>query len=129
MSTCSNGYEKYGHLFSDREITEEFLSEVNHRFYEHGDDAGCFIEKYPGVWESHYLCTSRGRDAFTSTHNVLREFFNNEDAAVITGAISKENRAARLFTRKVGFTSLGFITYPEGDYELFILTKKDYLNG
>lgn len=126
---CSDGYEKYGHLFSDEGITREYLSEVKHRFYEAGNDAGCFIEKYPGVWESHYLCTSRGREALSATHAVLREFFTNEDAALITGVIRTENRPAKLFTRKVGFTSLGVVSYPEGDYELFILTKKDYLNG
>ena len=128
MPLCSNGWEKYGDRFSDG-YTEEDLSTLTHRFYEYGDDAGCFIEDYPGVWGSHYLCNSRGAKALKATTEVLKDFFNNEDAKIITGLIKTSNKPAKIMTRKVGFTSLGEVLYEDGDYELFILFKKDFMDG
>lgn len=122
-------YSKYGHLFDDDGFTEEYVDSTEHRFYEYGVDAGAFFHDGNRVWSCHYLCNSRGRKAMDATKAVLTDFFTNEDAVAVTGLIKDNNRPAKILTRKVGFTSLGKITYPEGDYELFILFKKDFMNG
>ena len=126
--SSNGGFKKYRNLFSDP-YGEDETEDRDHRFYEDGDDAGFFVLEHPGVWSCHYLCRSRGRAALTATRNVLREFFENEDATLIYGLIKDEHRPAKILTRLVGFTSYGKVSYPEGDYELFILFKKDFMNG
>ncbi len=129
LLSSKEGWERYGTLFSDPEINLPFLLSVKSRIYESGENAGAFIEKYPGTWECHYLVKVGGKAAVKSTREVLKEFFENEDAVLISGLISIENRAAKIFTRKMGFTSLGTVAYPEGEYEVFLLFKKDFMNG
>lgn len=109
--------------FSDEGFTEEYLRTVPHRILSYGEDAGCFIEVAPGRWEGHYLCKNRGKTAFTAAKNVIEKMFSYEDVSILTGLISISNKPARLFTRKLGFSSLGEVTYPDGDYELFILKR------
>lgn len=120
-------YERYHERFLSGECDKSYLEVlglspvilVNER-----DDCGLFLKKGEKVYEAHYLFKSRGKDAFLSSNEFLERMF--EIAEVITGEIKAENRPAKLLTRKLGFTSLGVLEYPQGDYELFMLSKKDF---
>jgi hypothetical protein len=98
---------------------------------EHGDLA-LFEYGLPQkqVYSGHYIFKSRGRQAINAARDFLDEIFNScYNISILMGLTPKENRAASWISRRVGFTSYGFEEIHGKEYELFILTKKEFNNG
>lgn len=98
---------------------------------EHGDLA-LFEFAFAGkkVYSGHYYFKSRGRKAIEASKAFLDELFNScYNINVVLGLIPLENKAARWLTRRVGFTASGFEEIHGNEYELFILTKKEFNGG
>ncbi len=95
---------------------------------EHGDLA-LFEYGFPlkKIYSGHYFFKSRGRQALQAARDFLDEIFNPcYNINVITGFTPVDNKAARWISRRVGFTSHGFEEIHGKEYELFILTKKEF---
>lgn len=98
---------------------------------EHGDLA-LFEYGIPGkqVYSGHYYFQSRGRQAIKAARDFLDELFNTcYNVNILMGLVPLDNRASRWITRQIGFTSYGHEALGEREYELFILTKKEFNNG
>jgi hypothetical protein len=79
------------------------------------------------VYSAHYYFKSRGRTAINSAHELLDELFNScYNIGILMGLTPVEYRAARWMTRRIGFTSYGIDKIRGQEYELFILTKKEF---
>lgn len=95
------------------------------------EDLAIFEYGFPNhkVYSGHYYFKSRGRQAIDAAHDFLDELFNScYNISVLTGLVPVEHPAARWLTRKVGFKSYGFEEINDKQYELFILTKKEFNN-
>jgi hypothetical protein len=98
---------------------------------EHGDIAlfeyGLVRHK---IYSGHYYFKSRGKQALQSARDFLDELFNScYNISILIGLIPIKNKAARWITRRLGFTSYGIESIHDKEYELFILTKKEFNNG
>lgn len=85
----------------------DLMSRVTTLVSEHG---GFFLEPITSsVLEAHmfYLPEGRGREAFHAARAGLGYAFDMMGALVVFGRIPVEDRAARLFTRMIGFRSEG----------------------
>ena len=79
------------------------------------------------VYSGHYYFKSRGRQAINDAKCFLDEVFNScYNINVLVGLVPIENRASRWITRQIGFTSQGVEEVHDKEYELFILTKKEF---
>lgn len=82
------------------------------------------------IYSGHYIFKSRGRQAIDRARDFLDEIFNTcYNICIMIGLVPIENRAARWLTRQVGFTSYGIEEIHNKEYELFILTQKEFNNG
>lgn len=82
------------------------------------------------VYSGHYIFKSRGRKAIEAARLFLDEIFNScYNINIVMGLTPVEYKAARWLTRQIGFTSYGIEELHNKDYELFILTKKEFENG
>jgi hypothetical protein len=69
-----------------------------------------FHESDPGLWEGHWLFHARA--PYGTALAMVRKFVLSEKPKLLWGRVPVANRAARLFTRKLGFTSLGIRERP-----------------
>lgn len=81
------------------------------------------------IYSGHYFFKSRGRRAITSARGFIDELFNScYNISVLMGMTPLERKDARWLTRQVGFTPHGVEEIGGKEYELFILTKKEFNN-
>lgn len=81
------------------------------------------------VYSGHYYFKSRGRAAITAAREFLDELFNScYNIGILMGMIPIERRDVKWLTRQLGFTSYGLEEARGNQYELFILTKKEFNN-
>lgn len=95
-------------------------------------DIGIFEYAFPNkeIYSCHYYFKSRGRQAINSAKAFLDELFNTcYNIDVLMGLVPIERRDVKLTTRRLGFTSYGLEEIHGKEYELFILTKKEFNNG
>lgn len=99
---------------------------------EHGDLA-LFEYAFPGkkqIYSGHYFFKSRGRQAIKAGKDFLDELFNScYNISILMGIVPVDHLAAKWITRQIGFTSYGIEEIREKEYELFILTKKEFNHG
>lgn len=81
-----------------------------------------FAWRGPGVYEGHSFCRVRGRQALDLIGKTLEMMWDN-GARMIWGLTPLDNKAARWFSRQLGFKSLGEMQTPEGKCELFVMEK------
>lgn len=82
------------------------------------------------IYSGHYFFKSRGKAAALAAKDFLDELFNScYNINIVMGLVPTWNKAARWMTRHIGFTSYGFEEIHDKEYELFILTKKEFQNG
>lgn len=82
------------------------------------------------IYSGHYYFKSRGRQAIVSARDFLDELFDPcYNISIVMGLVPLKNKAARWLTRQVGFTSYGTEEIHEKEYEIFILTKKEFQHG
>lgn len=110
----------------------EWLSKPSNIVLENSrGDLGLFEHAFANktVYSAHYFFKSRGREALTSAHEILDELFNScYNIGIIMGLTPLHRRAARWFNRQIGCKSHGTEEIGGKEYELFILTKKDFNN-
>lgn len=85
------------------------------------------------ILEAHmaFYPEGRGKEALRGAHEGLLYAFTELNALVVFGRIPVEDRAARLFTRMIGFTSCGVRPgHPNGPLvEWFELRADEYFKG
>ncbi len=91
-----------------------------------GDDVGLATCEYPGMYNCHLYFKSRGREAIRLGQEMLNHLFDNYDAKAVGGLIKVQFKAARWAARQMGWTSLGIVSFPNGDDELFYGTKENF---
>lgn len=93
-----------------------------------GDERGgmLFIENATGIYEVHYLFTAeiRGGEALKIASGMILALMLDHDAKMIWGSVPIGNRPARIFTRKLGFTSLGIRERLDKSFEDFVLRRE-----
>lgn len=72
-------------------------------------------------WQVHVIFEDRGAAALSVGKEMLKYMFDHYQPRVIKGLSPAHKRAARLFCRKLGFSSHGIIDTINGPVELFIL--------
>lgn len=95
---------------------------------EHGDLA-IFEYGFPTkkVYAGHYYFQSRGKQAIQVAKDFLDELFNTcYNIHILMGLVPVEHLAAKWMSRRVGFTSHGLEEIDGKQFELFILTKKEF---
>lgn len=73
------------------------------------DEAGMLFKQTGDSFEGHLLFppSIRGIRALDAAWSMISEVFTEHDACAIYGSISRDNRAARVFTRALGFDNIG----------------------
>lgn len=108
----------------------EWLSDKTNIVLENGyGDLAVFEYGFPTrkIYSGHYFFKSRGKQAVKAAHDFLDEIFNTcYNIDVVMGLVPVEHLAAKWMTRRIGFTSYGLEEIHGKEYELFILTKREF---
>jgi hypothetical protein len=81
------------------------------------------------VYSGHYFFKSRGKAAIKAGKFFLDELFNScYNVSILIGMVPIERKDVKWMTRQLGFTSYGIETARGNQYELFIITKKEFNN-
>lgn len=93
-------------------------------------DIALFEIGFKNVYTGHYYFKSRGRQAITVARDFLDELFNTcYNINVLLGLTPVSKRHASWLSRQVGFKSYGFEELNGKQYEVFIITKREFNNG
>jgi len=97
LATLAPGYERF-------DLTE-FVENCDNLALRHGDAVAIFPCISKDEYESHYLFpgTCRGARAVAAGKKILHALFTSYGARAIWGRIPRQNRAARIITRRLGF--------------------------
>lgn len=85
-----------------------------------GDNLAAFAWRGPNIFEGHVHYSVRGKEAY-ELGVLMLEDMKKLGATLIWTLTPINTRQARLFARKIGFTSEGIMQTPEGLHELFTL--------
>lgn len=93
-------------------------------------DMALFEKTIKDNYTGHYFFKSRGRKAINAGRDFLDELFNTcYNIDILMGLCPQDNLGARWMSRQLGFTSYGALDYiDDKQYEMFIITKKEYNN-
>ena len=95
-----------------------------------GRNVALFEYELPGVYSGHYFFLDRGREALDVAKGMLKIIFSpTYPVQIIKGYTPLENKGALWMSRKLGFVGHGEIFTTAGPCELFILSKKEYMDG
>lgn len=97
------------HMGGEGELDGKLLLDIG-IFYLSDDGGMLFHESDPGLWEGHYLFTRRA--PYNLALGMVCAFVLEAQPRLLWGRVPVANRAARLFTRKIGLTSLGIRQRP-----------------
>lgn len=81
------------------------------------------LECEGSTWQVHAIFEDRGAKALSVGRKMVKIAFDQYRAKMLKGLTPAHCRAARLFTRMLGFTSYGMIETVNGPVELFILER------
>lgn len=87
------------------------------------DAAAIFEWSAPRIWQVHilFLPSCRGRSGMMAARQMADFMHEEMGASSIWGQVSVHQRGARLFSRLLGATSVGFRKHPvTGECELFV---------
>ncbi len=94
-----------------------------------GESVAFFEKELEGVYTGHYFFSVRGREALNLATAMLKEAFTKYDIGIIRGMTPLDKLGARWMSRKLGFKGYGVVHTAVGPCELFILSKKEYMDG
>lgn len=101
---------------------QDWLRDPNVIVLTDGSNIGIFeAQEEPGVFHGHTIFQERGRDAIVAGRKILKCLAMVYGAKRVKGETPLEKRAARWFTRKLGFQSEGIKSTPHGDVEQFVM--------
>lgn len=109
---------------ADRDRLVEVLSADGTFWEKIGEDIALFERKREGVVEGHYAFKSKGRRGIDRAREILKRVFDR-DVSVIVGVTPDENKAAKWFSRQLGFKQISTVETPEGPAVVFMLQKGD----
>lgn len=90
---------------------------------------GLFAFQYKGVYVGHYLfAEARGKAAYELAEDILRKMYEGP-AKTVVGFTPKTNRPAAIMSRRLGFKSYDTVDTYQGPCDLFIQTKREFLDG
>lgn len=116
----------HGQLYFD--VVEWVSSPKNIAVVNSIGDMAIFEHSGNGLVNAHYYFKSRGRQAIQVARNFLNEIFNDPyEVQVVRGFTPLTNLGARWVSRQIGCTSHGVLEIDHKFYELFIITKKEFL--
>jgi len=117
--------------FSPDVDVSEWMSDPNNIVLTNSNgDLAIFEIGFKNVYTGHYYFKSRGRQAITAAREFLDEIFNKcYNIHVVLGMTPIGNKPARWISRQVGFKSYGTEELNGKEYEVFIITKKEFNNG
>jgi hypothetical protein len=101
-----------------------WLDNPNNVMYVEDDNVGLCTYEYKGVYTVHWYYKTRGRAALRLAVRMLSDLFENH-AKAVRGLTNVKLKAACWAARQIGMKSQGIMNYPDGDYELFCMTKQD----
>lgn len=107
----------------------EYLNGKNQVWYDGEGNFNLLTWNGEGVYTAHYFFpTKRGRAALDMVKAGLKAVFvDNDEIQVLRGLTPVTQRGAIWMNRQLGFKSYGTVEDGERSYEIFILTKKEYL--
>lgn len=88
-----------------------------------GDDVILFDYERPGVYQFHWLASSRGRSAITRAKRALKTMFDEHGAEAIFGLVPVERPDVRLMARWLGAELADETPTQNGPCQIFIMTK------
>jgi len=81
------------------------------------------------IYSGHYYFKSRGKQAIKAGKAFLDELFNScYNIHILIGMVPIERNEVKWMTRQLGFKSYGLQEARGKQYELFIITKKEFNN-
>ena len=83
----------------------------------------------PWMVDGHYFYNARGKKAVKTAKEALEFMFTKTPVEVIRGYTPHDNKGALWMSRHLGFKSYGTVELQDEPYELFILTKKEYIDN
>jgi hypothetical protein len=98
------------------------------------DDNGgviLFINEGGGLFEGHFafLPRCKGKELIENSFEAMRRLFTQHNARVIKAHPPRENRAARLVLRRLGFSPVGELIDPAGrECKVYSITKDKWLS-
>lgn len=114
---------------------ETWLKVPGNLAYTVGDDLGLATHDYPGLYAVHWFFKSRGLQAVKVCLSMLEKVFNEHGAEIVRGVTPIDNKPARRLAKYVGCETLCIEEYPDGLYEIMVLSKdrfnqfKEKING
>lgn len=91
-----------------------FLANPKNVAMRRGSGVMIFAHIGNGFYDGHLLFPMDCPGKLQKARDMISELFTQHDAHVITGTISRQRRAARFFTRALGFENTGSQTDPDG---------------
>jgi hypothetical protein len=107
-------------------LVDGYLASGHHAMFVDDEDVGIATMEYPGVYTVHWFFESRGREAIKQARAMVDELFQTTDAKLLRGLTEVSLKGARWAARQFGMTSQGIFTFPDGEYELFTITKDEF---
>lgn len=89
-------------------------------------NVGLATYEYPGVYNAHWFFKARGKEALDIAFAMYDDLFNVQGAKAVRGITPVELRGARYLAKRIGFISMGIEEYPDGFYDIMVLTKNDF---
>jgi hypothetical protein len=102
---------------------------ANHQniMYVVDDDVGLATYDYPGVYTAHWFFVSRGRKALDVAFAMYDDLFNRQNAKAVRGVTPVRLKGARYLAKRIGFETVGFETWPDGEEcEIMVLSRDEF---
>lgn len=97
----------------------ELLAEPMHICLVDGDSGAIFAFRGPGIFEVHVCFAARGREALTLCRAMLDFMRREHGARLFWAMVPVESRKVLMFTRLMGWKSMGLHETRHGPNELF----------
>lgn len=120
-------FEPHPDIFPTDTSFEDWLANENNVMLVEGESVGLACCEWPGVYTGHYLYKVHGKEALELAKQMMHWMIDNCGAKAFTGITPVRKRGARLFNRKLGFTSFGILDTERGPHEMFCITADEFL--
>lgn len=109
-------------LVRDNFSAAKWLIEPNNIALTDGRNIGLFeAQEQPGLFHGHIVFADRGRKALEAARRIICALVTMFGSLTLRGEPPVQRRAARWFTRQLGFRSEGIKSTPYGDVEVFVM--------
>lgn len=114
---------------------ETWLKVPGNVAYTIGDNLGMATFDYPGLYAVHWFFKAKGLEAVKTCLAMLEPIFAEHGAQAVRGVTPMDNKPARRLAKYVGCETISIEEYPDGPYEIMILSKdrfnqfKEKING